>query len=190
MIPIKEPDVQENLIRKSQNGDMISFRDLIINNQRFVFTVAFKILCDEETAREVTQECFIKVWKNIALFNFKNKFTTWLYKIAVNICYDKLREKRSRNKYFLSYDETESELMLHNDNNISSKIENEELAKQIEYVSHGLPPKQRIVFSLRDLQGFSIDEVIGITGMSEASVKTNLVYARRAVKSKLIKQVI
>ena len=68
MIPIKEPDVQENLIRKSQNGDMISFRDLIINNQRFVFSVAFKILGDEETAREVTQECFIKVWKNISLF--------------------------------------------------------------------------------------------------------------------------
>jgi len=190
VVPIKEPDVQENLIRKSQNGDMISFRDLIINNQRFVFSVAFKILCDEETAREVTQECFIKVWKNISLFNFKNKFTTWLYKIAVNICYDKLREKRNRNKFFLNYDEAEQELIPDDNNDISIKIENEELAKQIEFVSHGLPPKQRIVFSLRDLQDFSIDEVIKITGMSEASVKTNLVYARRTVKSKLIKQVV
>jgi RNA polymerase sigma-70 factor, ECF subfamily len=190
VIPIKEPDVQENLIRKSQNGDMISFRDLITSNQRFVFSVAFKILCDEETAREVTQECFINVWKNISLFNFKNKFTTWLYKIAVNICYDKLREKRNRNKYFLSYAETEAELIIHNENSISRRIENEELAKQIEYVSHGLPPKQRIVFSLRDLQDFSINEVVEITGMSESSVKTNLVYARRAVKSKLTKQVV
>jgi len=190
VIPIKEPDVQENLIRKSQNGDMISFRDLIINNQRFVFTVAFKILCDEETAREVTQECFIKVWKNIALFNFKNKFTTWLYKIAVNICYDKLREKRNRNKLFINYDEIESEIMLHYENDISKGMENKELAKRIEFISNELPPKQRIVFSLRDLQGFSINEVVEITGMSESSVKTNLVYARRAVKSKLIKQVV
>lgn len=189
MIPSKEADVQENLIRKSQNGDMISFRDLIINNQRFVFILAFKVLGDEESAKEVTQECFIKVWKNISLFNFKNKFTTWLYKIAINICYDKLREKRRRNKFIVNYDDSESGLILHYENDISIQMENKELAKQIEYVSNGLPAKQRIVFSLRDLQGFSINEVVEITGMSEASIKTNLVFARRAVKEKLIKQV-
>lgn len=190
MIQSKETEILENLIRKSQKGDMISFRDLITNNQRFVFTVAFKVMCNDDLAREVTQECFIKVWKNISLFNFKNKFTTWLYRITINICYDKLREKRSRNKLFVNFDELESELNLHYENDISNGMENKELAKRIEIVSNGLPPKQRIVFSLRDLQGFSISEVVEITGMSESSVKTNLVIARRAVKSKLINQVI
>jgi len=94
VIPIKEPDVQENLIRKSQNGDMISFRDLIINNQRFVFTVAFKILCDEETAREVTQECFIKVWKNIHKYKNGQNFKTWLFTIAKNSTIDFLRKRK------------------------------------------------------------------------------------------------
>jgi RNA polymerase sigma-70 factor (ECF subfamily) len=189
VIPSKEPEVMENLIRQSQKGNMTSFRDLIIANQRFVFTVAFKVLGDEESAKEVTQECFIKVWKNISLFNFKNKFTTWLYKIAINICYDKLREKRRRNKFIVNYDDSEAGLILHYENDISRQMENKELAKQIEYVSNGLPAKQRIVFSLRDLQGFSTNEVVEITGMSEASVKTNLAFARRAVKDKLIKQV-
>ena len=126
----KEPEVMENLIKQSQNGDMISFRDLITINQRFVFTVAFKVLCNEESAREVTQECFIKVWKNISLFNFKNKFTTWLYKITINICYDKLREKRSRNRLFVNYDDSESESIFHCENDISLQIENKELAKR------------------------------------------------------------
>ena len=189
MIPINESEIMENLIKQSQNGNMISFRNLIINNQRFVFTIAFKVLCNEESAREVTQECFVKVWKNIHQFNFKNKFTTWLYKIAINICYDKLREKRKRNKFFVNYDDNDSELILNYENDIAIKMENKELAEQIEYISNGLPAKQRIVFSLRDLQGFSINEVIEITGMSESSVKTNLVFARRAVKEKLIKRV-
>jgi RNA polymerase sigma-70 factor (ECF subfamily) len=123
------------------------------------------------------------------LFNFKNKFTTWLYKITINICYDKLREKRSRNRLFVNYDDSESESIFHCENDISLQIENKELAKKIEYVSNILPAKQRIVFSLRDLQGFSINEVVEITGMSDTSVKTNLVFARRAVKEKLIKQV-
>ncbi len=180
--------VVDDLIRQTQKGNIGSFRELVNVSKQYVFVVAFKILSNDEQAREVTHECFIKVWKNIAQFNFQNKFTTWIYKIAVNICYDKLREQKNRNKFFVNYDDAEPEMNFNKASDTYHQLDNKELAEHIEFISRQLPAKQRIVFSLRDLQGFNIEEVVEITGMSSSSVKTNLVYARKAVKQKLIKR--
>ena len=89
----------QSLILRSKNNDTASFGKLVEAHQSFVYRVAFRLLCNEFDTEEVVQETFIKVWKNIHRFNTEMRFKTWLYKIAVNLCYDKIKTiKRYQNK--------------------------------------------------------------------------------------------
>lgn len=175
------------LLAKAKQGDINSFRLIIRSYQRYGFAVAFKILCNEDDAKDVVQESFIRIWKNISSFNYQNKFSTWMYKIVVNLCYDKLKEIKRSNRRIEKYDNNEIERLFINEHNLEQEISNKELAAKIKLISNDLPAKQRTIFVLRDLEGLSIAEVTQITEMSEAAVKTNLVYARRSIREKLIK---
>ncbi|MDZ7722543.1 MAG: sigma-70 family RNA polymerase sigma factor [candidate division KSB1 bacterium] len=79
------------IIEKAQTGDSIAFQSLVEAHQMFAFRVAFRLLCHEENAHDVVQEAFIRVWKHLEKFNNRKKFSTWLYKIIVNLCYDQMR---------------------------------------------------------------------------------------------------
>ncbi len=146
--------------------------------QSYAFALAFRFLCDEEDAKDVVQDSFISVWKNFPRYNTAIKFTTWLYSIVTNRCYDKLRSRRTRNTT------TDPSLLasLVSDQNPDREYTNAELAQLIETLTEKLPSKQKMIFVLRDLQGLSIAEVCGILRSTEASVKTNLVYARRHLR--------
>jgi RNA polymerase sigma-70 factor, ECF subfamily len=184
---VPDIDYLNDLIEKAQMGSVIAFTSIVKLHQQYAYAVAFKILCDEENSKDVVQESFIRIWKHIADYNPKSKFTTWMYKIVVNLCYDKLRHiKRQKNLIELSIDNPD---VLANDDNPELKLSNKEIAGLIIKISYDLSEKQRIIFVLRDLEELSINEVSEITGMSESSVKTNLLYARRKIKEKLIRMV-
>jgi RNA polymerase sigma-70 factor (ECF subfamily) len=172
----------------SKTGDTHAFGRVVRATQGFVFRVSFRLLCDEEEARDVVQETFVRAWQSLQTYDPSRKFTTWIYAIAVNLCYDRIRTKRRR------------ELVLSRANPGSStgepldhrppdeRYSNQEIAVIIRDLADGLPPKQRLTFTLRDIEDLSIQEVVGITGMSTASVKTNLHYARRAIRKILEKR--
>ena len=84
-------------------------------------------------------------------------------------------------------DDEKIESLLLNADNTELELSNNELAERIKFISKGLPEKQKMIFVLRDLEDLSINEVVQITGMSESEVKTNLVFARRSIKEKLIR---
>lgn len=164
------------------NGDSSAFRAVMEEYQSYAFAIAFRFLCDEEDAKDVVQESFIGVWRNFPQYDARIKFTTWLYSIVTNRCYDKLRSRRTRNT--TSVDNAGPSLLasLVSDQDPEREYANAELARLIDRLTGKLPPKQKMVFVLRDLQGLSIAEVCGILQISEASVKTNLVYARRHLR--------
>ena len=166
---------------------MQAFRQLVDCNYSYAFSIAIKILCSEDDAKDAVQECFIKVWKNIYLYNGEAKFTTWMFRILSNICFDKLKANKRRNKVLKNDLEKLGKGIHDNYSNIETALMNKELADKIESISRQLKPKQRIVFVLRDLQELSISEVSNILGMSESSVKANLVYARRNIRGMLEK---
>jgi RNA polymerase sigma factor, sigma-70 family len=160
------------------NGDSTAFRAVMEEYQSYAFAVAFRFLSDEEDAKDVVQDSFISVWKNFPRYNTAIKFTTWLYSIVTNRCYDKLRSRRTRNTT------ADPSLLasLVSDQNPEREYTNAELSRLIETLTEKLPSKQKMIFVLRDLQGLSIAEVCGVLQISEASVKTNLVYARRHLR--------
>jgi len=160
-------------------GNTDVFRHIVSEFQQLVYTLAFRILCNETDAEDITQETFIKVWQNISKYQQQYKFSTWIYKIACNACYDKLRSERNIEKVsFADYD-TSSET------NQEDKLHNKVLKELILKLSGGLSPKQKLVFTLSDIEDLEVEEIRIITGMTSAKIKSNLYLARKYIKSKI-----
>jgi RNA polymerase sigma-70 factor, ECF subfamily len=153
--------------------------------QGYAFAVAFRILCDEEDARDVVQESFIRVWKNFGGYDEHVKFTTWLYRIVTNLCFDKLRANKRRPEVALEGGDLSTLISTAIEDDPGTVYDNKELSSIIAALTEALPPKQKIIFVLRDLQELNVREVCDILGLSESSVKTNLVYARRCIRRQL-----
>ena len=85
---MNQEKIQE-LVSRSQQDDKRAFALLVSEFQPLVFRLAFRLLCDEEEARDITQETFVKVWLSLKTYNQKNRLSTWLYKITCNTCYDR-----------------------------------------------------------------------------------------------------
>jgi RNA polymerase sigma-70 factor, ECF subfamily len=166
-------------------GDLSAFRPLVEEYQGYAFAVAFRVLCDEEEAKDVVQESFIRVWSNLSRYNRAVKFTTWMYSIVTHLCYDKLRTRKKRGTTALDAVDVSLLSSIAAEDDPERLYSNKELAGVITMLTEKLPPKQKIVFVLRDLQGLSVREVSDILRLSESSVKTNLVYARRYLREQL-----
>lgn len=149
-------------------------------HQGYAFALAFKILWDEEDARDTVQESFLSVWKHLREFDSRCKFTTWLYSIVANRAKDRLKSNMRRRQVVTrdwgDIDETMSGKPLDCD------IANKELAERIRTLAGDLPPTQRMVFVLRDLQDYSVAEVAEMLHASQGSVKANLCYARARIR--------
>lgn len=169
-----------SLIYQSAKGDHSAFGRLIDEYQNYIFRVSFRVLSNEEDACDVVQECFIRVWKNIGRYNTRIKFSTWLYKIAMNLCIDILRKRK--NHVEINHPEA---FRLTDKSDLREVITNKELAQIIKDLSQHLSPKQKVTFVLRDLEGLEIDEIKEITGMKPTVIKSNLYYARKEIREQL-----
>jgi RNA polymerase sigma-70 factor (ECF subfamily) len=179
------PKNDHELIRQSIQGDLSAFRRLVENHQPYVYSLAFRSLLHKQEAEDIVQDTFIKVWLNLRFFDFRGKFTTWVYRIVVNLSIDRLKSKNKMADYQSLATENNKDWI--NQQDEMKKLEEKDLAEHIKMLSDHLSPKQRLVFILRDLQDLSIEEVCQIMQLSEGSVKTNLYHARNAIRLNLIK---
>ncbi|MCK9399144.1 MAG: sigma-70 family RNA polymerase sigma factor [Bacteroidales bacterium] len=177
-------DLQE-IIESVKKGDQAAFRRIVEEYRQQAFSLAFRIMCDEEEARDVVQESFIKVWQKIETYDMTQKFSTWLYKIVANSAIDRLRQIKRHN--LVNLEKVISQLDHINREITQMEVDNKETTELIRWLAEGLPEKQQIVFVLRDLQGIESSEVRQILNLSENSVKSNLYHARKAIREKLLK---
>ena len=179
---ILQPDA--DILLRCRNRDEKAFRILVERFQSYAFNLAFRLVLNEDDAKDVVQESFIRVWKHIHHYDPESLFSTWLYKIVVNLCHDNLKSIRRRNH---------TELKLADDHALSIKkdyasgnAENKDLIIKIRQLSKTLTIKQRMVFVLRDLHELPVKEVSKVLGLTEGSVKTNLYLARLNLRKKLL----
>lgn len=177
-------DIQ--LIEECRGGNFNNFRKLIELTSPFAYSVAFRILGNEDQAKDVVQETMITIWQKLKRIKSAEVYKTWIYRIVVNKCYDHMR-KRKRNPEFVT-DEQTWELI---SNRISVEpsvtLENSEISKIIGILTKKLSPRQKTVFVLSDLEGMSNDEISEITGISKSAVKANLYHARKSISEKVEK---
>jgi len=175
------PDPNEvSLIKKCQEGREDAFRELMEKYQRRVYWIAYNMLSNYDTAREIAQEAFIRVFRNIARFDVKKNFYTWLYQITVNLCIDRMRK--------LSHGKTVDidglgGLADPGPRDPAETGERTETRARVHVALDRLPPKYKAVLTLRDIQGFSCEEIAEIVGCTNATVRWRLHRARKLFRA-------
>jgi RNA polymerase sigma-70 factor (ECF subfamily) len=172
--------IDKNLIEECRGGNLKNFRKLIGLTTPFAFSVAFRMLGDEEQAKDIVQETMITIWKKLNKIKSPEGFKKWMYRIVVNKCFDYLRQKK-RNPEFTADEPTWTLISNSISEEPSSVLENRETALIIGLLMTRLSPKQKAVFVLSDLEDMSNDEISEITGMSKSGIKANLYYARKNI---------
>ena len=171
---------ESDIIQQCRDGNKEAFRWLVQQHQRLVFSLALKMLADEEEAKDVVQETFIRVWQRISDYNPQKPFTTWLYTIASRFCLDRLKQMHR----ILSLPEDEGVLQRFA-NDEQQTLENSEWVSIVRMLAEGLSPKQKLVFTLCQLEGLPSSEVEQITGLDAKQVKSNLYVARQTIREHL-----
>lgn len=176
---------ERRLVRLSQEGDIDSFECLIESHKQRVYNIALRMVKNRDDAFDVSQEVFIRVYKSIGKFGGKSSFSTWLYRITVNCCLDHLK-KEGRYKYIndvgedgpgagvvenLRTEETPESIM-------ESRIKRDELKRAICMLESDF----RVAVVLRDIQGFSYDEISRITNANIGTVKSRISRGRRRLR--------
>lgn len=170
------------LIEASRNNDATAFRRLVEAHQAMIFRLAFRLLGNEESAKDVVQETFIRVWTHLSDFDTARTFSTWICTITTRLCQDVL--KSSGYKQSGLADEALMNRVMSSDN-IEQRYINAELAAIVALLTEHLTPLQKLVFTLRDLETLEVDEVCQITGLTPPQIKSNLFLARKAIRQQL-----
>jgi len=170
------------IIHRCQHADEQAFRRLIELHYEYAFRVSFRVLGDGDESKDAVQETFIRVWQNIGTFDTRMTFTTWLFRIASNVALDSSRRRARRKRILVPLGLAEGRPAEYDG---PQKHESTNLAEIAHSLLDRLSPVQRLVFALRDFEDLSIDDVASITGLTEGSVKTNLSYARKKIRTLL-----
>jgi len=174
------------LIEECRGGNFNNFRKLVELTSPFAYSVAFRMLGNEDQATDVVQETMVTIWQKLKKIKTAEVYKTWIYRIVVNKCYDEMR-KRKRNPEFIADDHTWELISNRISEGPSSALENGETAKIIRILTDRLSTRQKTVFVLSDLEGMSNDEISEITGISKSAVKANLYHARKSISEKVEK---
>lgn len=150
----------------------------------YVYRTALMILADEEDAHDIVQDTFLIVWDKRKSLRTEESLKPLLRKIAVNKCYDHLRRKKIRRVEFRLEDGPGIKSMV-SDEQADKKLENDEAMALISIMVEGLSPRQRLIFSMVELEKMSHSEVSELTGINKTSIKSNLRHARKKLEDKL-----
>ncbi|WIV10516.1 sigma-70 family RNA polymerase sigma factor [Proteiniborus sp. MB09-C3] len=185
-------DREQNLIKKCVNGNLKAFDELIEKYEKTAYNIALRMLKNPEDAMDVSQEAFIKVFKSIKTFNFESAFSTWLYRIVTNTCLDFLR-KKSTIVYSLDNpiqtEDGEMERDIPDGSHSPEELLEKKLTKELVNNAIGkLEENHRVVIILRDIQGFSYEEISNILDCSIGTVKSRINRARNNLKDIVMKE--
>ncbi len=161
-------------------GNRAAFEWLVRRHQQRALTVALGVLRDSEDARDACQEAFLRVFRSINRFDGQSQFSTWLYRIVVNACIDRLR---ARSTGVVALEDVEG--VLAGDDDPQRTVENTQLGGRIGAALAQLTAKHRAVLVLREVQGLSYQQIADAMGISIGTVMSRLFHARKKMQALL-----
>ncbi len=191
------PNLNERtLVAEAQAGNRAAFEELVHRFDRDVLRLALNLMKRPEDARDVYQEAFLKVYRNLHRFRFECSFYTWLYRIVTNVCLDHLRRRQARPE-----DQAPESNSAHAEDGITDFFERQrehrpaldperqlfgkEIQARIATAMERLSPRERIVFELKHYQGLKLRAIGDALGTTEETVKNSLFRATRKLRSQL-----
>lgn len=172
---------EQHLIREARAGNGTAFRHLVERHMKQTYNVAFGLLGDHQGAEDVAQETFIRVFTSLHTFRGDAEFTTWLYRITVNLALNRRKQERRKSEREATL--SASSALLAGDGHETFATVDQ--PAHIERALHELPTLQRSVIILRHMNGLSTKQVSSILGCSEGTVKTHLHRALKKLRSRL-----
>jgi len=185
------------LIERAQAGDRSAFELLVQRYDRQVLRLALNVLGNAEDARDVYQEAFLKIYRNLHHFRFECAFYTWVYRIVTNVCLDHLRRRHSHpeeqppllrtvsaeERRDGDFFDRQAETRAHSDP--ERQVLGQEIGRQVEGALQALSPRERMVFEMRHYQGMKLRAIGDALGTTEETVKNSLFRATRKLRSQL-----
>ncbi len=186
----REAEEDRELILQAQRGDTAAFRKLVERHQRRAFAIALGLVRDENDAKELVQEAFLRVYRSLNAFQGGSSFFTWLYRIVTNLAIDLMR-KPGRKEAELSEHRVEDEsadlpLVARIDGaDPLDVIRRREIAARIQAALDALPPYHRGVILMREVEGMSYEEMAQAMGVSKGTIMSRLFHARQKLQKAL-----
>lgn len=178
--PKKEALEDQELVEKFLHSDTrnFAFNQLVRKYQQKVYWHIRKMVIDHDDADDLTQEVFIKIWKNLEKFRQDAQLYTWIYRIATNECLNFLSSKRR--KFFLPLHDVAAELTQKLD--ASPDLDGDEIQKRLQKALLRLPDKQRLVFNMRYYDELKYEEISAILGTSVGALKASYHHAAKKIE--------
>jgi len=181
------------LIKAFQAGESGVFDKLVLRHKDKVFNLCYRFLGDHQEANDSAQEIFIKVYQSLKKFRYKSSFSTWLYRITINTCKNRIKSMEYRFKKRMKrldiqempthgnpsnewVDESQSPM---------AALEKKERSRIIQEAINSLPETKRTMILLRDIEGLTYDEIAEVAGLNLGTVKSKLARARADLRDKL-----
>lgn len=195
---VRHSEDELELVREAQAGSRVAFEALVRKYDQDVLRLALNMMRRPEDARDIYQESFLKVYKNLHRFRFECSFYTWVYRIVTNVCLDHLRrrntrreeqapesgetsrsEEAGRSDYFDRQAETRAEA------NPERRLMGREIGQKIGVALSQLSPRERMVFEMKHYQGLKLRAIGEMLGTSEETVKNSLFRATQKLRAQL-----
>jgi RNA polymerase sigma-70 factor (ECF subfamily) len=180
---------EKQIIEHLKNGDEFTYKYLYDLYMRMVYGVCFRMTGNNEEAEDAVQDVFIKAFNSINSFRGDSKLSTWIYRIAVNICINKSRRKKAINFLSLNFweDEKGEKEMAVDNITPGDDLEKSEIYKIVQGAINTLPAKQKTAIILSRYQELSYKEISKIMGVSLSSVESLLFRAKENLAKKIIR---
>jgi RNA polymerase sigma-70 factor, ECF subfamily len=188
----KERSDEFALIRAAQRGDGDAFEQLVRAHDQSVLRMAYNLLHSEEDARDIYQEAFLRVYRNLPKFRFDCSFSTWLYRIVANLCLDQIRRRKVRKEESASVDTRDGEVDRFQfvpegraDVDPQRQLMSSEVGSRVQEVLEQLTPRERIVFEMRHFQGMRLRAIGEALQITEEAAKNCLFRATQKMRAAL-----
>ena len=176
----------ELLIRRAQRGDADAFEQLLLEHQKNVYNLCYRMAGDPDDAMDLSQETFLRAWRCLDQYQFASAFSTWLYRLCSNICIDFLRKRRRQQTVPLTFEDADGEEQTYAvpdaqplpEEQVELKLTRETLAAAMAQ----LLPEHRAVLQLRVINELSYEQIADVLDVQIGTVKSRLSRARAQLK--------
>jgi RNA polymerase sigma-70 factor (ECF subfamily) len=183
-------------VERAQAGNRPAFEELVRRYDRDVLRLALNLMKRTEDARDVYQEAFLKVYRNLHRFRFECSFYTWLYRIVTNVCLDQLRRRQARPEdqapeiHATQFEDGSGDFFERQRENRATldperHLLGQEIRTRLDEAMNRLSARERIVFEMKHYQGLKLRAIGDALGTSEETVKNSLFRATRKLRSEL-----
>ena len=179
----------DELVARSMGGDAESFNQLILRWERPIYALAYRVIGREEDARDVCQETFLRAFRALPGFKGQAKFSSWLYRIALNLCRDWIRRQRRAPVMQMPEGVEPGELIAETGpvESIEDLVSRRQLSALVEQAMALLPEEQRTAIILKEYHGLTFQEIADLVGCPLSTVKTRLYQGLAVLRRELAK---